>query len=32
VTVPKGHTMPPTPQAGQGYIVADPTKNGSGKK
>ena len=31
VTVPKGKTMPPTPEKGQGYIVADPTKNKSGR-
>jgi hypothetical protein len=31
VTVPKGHTMPPTSEPGNGYILVDPTKNGSGK-
>jgi len=30
-TVVKGEPFPPTPKAGQGYIVVDPTKNGAGK-
>jgi hypothetical protein len=30
-TVTRGEPMPPTPQGGQGYILVDPTKNGSGK-
>lgn len=30
-TVTKGEPMPPTPKPGQGYILVDPTKNGSGK-
>lgn len=32
VTSTKDHPMPPTPQAGQGYVLVDPTKNGSGRK
>jgi len=31
VTVPKGHTLPPTDKPGQGYTLVDPTKNKSGK-
>lgn len=31
VTVPKGHTMPPTPKSGQSYNLVDPTKNKSGR-
>ncbi len=31
-TIPKGHTAPPTPKGGQGFVLVDPTKNGSGKK
>lgn len=31
VTVPKGHTMPPTTEPGHGYKLVDPTKNKSGK-
>ncbi len=30
-TVPKGHILPPTPQAGQSYVISDRTKNKSGK-
>ncbi|WP_444930460.1 YjzC family protein [Microbulbifer sp. SSSA002] len=30
-TVVRGEPLPPTPQAGQSYILVDPTKNGSGK-
>lgn len=30
-TVPKGTVLPPTPQQGQTYAIADRTKNGSGK-
>lgn len=30
-TTIKGNTLPPTPKAGQGYIVVDPTKNGAGR-
>ena len=31
VTMPKGKTLPPTDKSGQGYKLADPTKNKSGK-
>lgn len=31
VTVVKGEPMPPTPKAGQGYVMNDPTKNKSGR-
>lgn len=31
VTMPKGHTMPPTPKPGQSYNLVDPSKNKSGK-
>ena len=31
-TVTKGEPLPPTPKAGQRYVIADPTKNGAGKK
>ena len=31
VTMPKGHTLPPTDKPGQGYVLVDPTKNKSGK-
>lgn len=31
-TVTRGEPLPPTPQSGQGYILVDPTKNGSGRK
>jgi hypothetical protein len=30
-TVVRGEPLPPTPASGQGYRVADPTKNGAGK-
>lgn len=30
-TVVKGEPMPPTPKPGQGYKIADPTKNKSGR-
>lgn len=30
-TVVRGEPLPPTPEAGQGYRVADPTNNGAGK-
>jgi hypothetical protein len=30
-TIPKGHTIPPTPGPGQTLIIVDPTKNKSGK-
>lgn len=29
-TVTRGEPLPPTPLAGQGYIIADRTKNGAG--
>jgi hypothetical protein len=32
VTSIKGRPLPPTEKPGQSYVVADPTKNGSGKK
>jgi hypothetical protein len=31
VTMPKGHTMPPTSKPGNSYKLADPSKNKSGK-
>lgn len=31
-TVVRGAPLPPTPAPGQQYRVADPTKNGAGKK
>ena len=31
-TVTKGEPLPPTPKAGQRYVITDPTKNGAGKK
>ena len=30
-TVVKGEPLPPTPKSGQGYRLADPTKNGAGR-
>jgi hypothetical protein len=30
-TIPKGHTIPPTPAPGQTLKIVDPTKNKSGK-
>lgn len=30
-TTIKGNPLPPTPKAGQGYVVVDRTKNGAGK-
>jgi len=30
-TVVKGEPLPPTPQRGQSYTVADRTKNGAGR-
>jgi hypothetical protein len=30
-TVTKGEPLPPTPKAGQGYVMNDPTKNKAGK-
>ncbi|MGW5441634.1 YjzC family protein [Nocardia asteroides] len=32
VTGVKGKVLPPTSKPGNGYILADPTNNGSGKK
>lgn len=32
ITGVKGHTLPPTPKPGQGYVLVDPTKNGAGGK
>lgn len=32
VTVVKGDTLPPTQKPGQTYVLADPTKNKSGRK
>lgn len=31
VTMPGGHTLPPTQQPGRGYRLVDPSKNGSGR-
>lgn len=31
ITGVKGKTLPPTPQPGQGYVLVDPSNNGSGK-
>lgn len=31
VTMPKGHTLPPTDAPGQGYVLVDPSKNKSGR-
>ena len=31
VTMPKGHSFPPTSKPGNGYELVDPTKNDSGK-
>ncbi len=30
-TVTRGEPLPPTPKAGQGYRLVDPTKNKSGR-
>lgn len=30
VTSVQGHPLPPTPEPGQGYVLVDPTHNGSG--
>uniref|UniRef100_UPI000A002715 hypothetical protein n=1 Tax=Citrifermentans bremense TaxID=60035 RepID=UPI000A002715 len=30
-TVVRGEPLPPTPKPGQGYVIADRTKNGAGK-
>ena len=31
ITAVKGKPMPPTPKAGQGYVMNDPTNNKSGR-
>ena len=31
-TVTRGEPLPPTPKSGQGYVIADRTKNGAGRK
>lgn len=31
ITGVKGKTLPPTSKPGNGYILVDPTKNGSGR-
>jgi hypothetical protein len=31
VTMPRDHTLPPTPEPGQGYVLVDPSRNDSGK-
>jgi len=31
-TVTRGEPLPPTPKAGQGYVIADRTKNGAGRR
>ncbi|MBC7946277.1 MAG: hypothetical protein H7Y42_00245 [Chitinophagaceae bacterium] len=31
-TVTRGEPLPPTPKPGQGYVIADRTKNGAGRK
>jgi hypothetical protein len=31
ITLPKGHTAPPTSKPGQSYNLVDPTKNKSGQ-
>lgn len=30
-TVTRGEPLPPTPRAGQGYVIADRTKNNAGR-
>lgn len=30
-TVVRGEPLPPTPRAGQGYVIADRTKNNAGR-
>lgn len=30
-TVVRGEPLPPTPKPGQGYVIADRTKNGAGR-
>lgn len=31
-TVVRNEPLPPTPEAGQRYVLVDPSKNGSGRK
>jgi hypothetical protein len=31
-TVVRGEPLPPTPKAGMGYKLVDPTKNGAGRR
>lgn len=31
VTATRGERLPPTPRAGQGYVLVDPTKHKGGK-
>lgn len=31
-TVTRGEPLPPTPKQGQGYVIADRTKNDAGRK
>jgi hypothetical protein len=31
VTVPRGHTLPPTPTRGSTYTLTRPARNGSGR-
>lgn len=31
-TATRGEPLPPTPKVGQGYVIADRTKNGAGGK
>ncbi len=31
-TVTRGEPLPPTPKPAMGYVLVDPTKNGSGRK
>lgn len=31
VTAIKGKPLPPTPEAGQGFVIKDPSKNKSGR-
>ena len=31
-TAVRGNTLPPTPKAGQRYVLVDPTKNGADRK
>ena len=31
VTMPKGHTLPPTSKPGNSYELVDPSKNASGR-